>query len=68
MVQADRNAANQATAAKEDKSGGNSSIFADQIVGDRVDGLVMPELSEYEPSATDTDHTRKHNGTRAVSW
>ncbi len=54
MVAADRNAANQATAAKENKSGGNSNIFADQIVGDRVDGLVMPELSEYEPSATDT--------------
>lgn len=48
MVASDR-ANKSVSAEKEEKTSGNSNIFADQIVGDRVDGLILPELSEPEP-------------------
>lgn len=47
MVAAGRNQDSAAQAAKEEKVSGDSNMFADQIVGDRVDGLVMPELEAY---------------------
>lgn len=48
VVAAGRSQDSAAQAAKDEKNSGNANIFADQIVGDRVDGLVMPALEEYK--------------------